>query len=226
MDQVFAEFYHRLAGENGNALALTLSPTAPTYNHGLLYSFYRSSNVQQIDYDIRSRLKPNNVNGLSKAESTAWIEVFVSYWKAVGEILAVEDSIDRGNLRDGQFTSVYDAWKVLTNTLVKHHTSNALPMWTIPCLYETMKHLRIFAIKADEQNVSTKGSVTFSAGLQDDIVSSVEKNAKLEDCARLLNRTFAMCLGDRSPLEKSRKWGTYYTANLLFKTYFKVRSRP
>ena len=27
---------------------------------------------------------------------------------------------------------------------------------------------------------------------------------------------------DRAPLEESRKWGLYYTTNLLFKTYFKV----
>ena len=27
----------------------------------------------------------------------------------------------------------------------------------------------------------------------------------------------------RAPLEESRKWGIYYTTNLLFKTYFKVR---
>ena len=26
----------------------------------------------------------------------------------------------------------------------------------------------------------------------------------------------------RAPIEESRKWGLYYTTNLLFKTYFKV----
>ena len=28
----------------------------------------------------------------------------------------------------------------------------------------------------------------------------------------------------RAPLEESRKWGLYYIANLLFKTYFKLNS--
>ena len=32
--------------------------------------------------------------------------------------------------------------------------------------------------------------------------------------------------GARSPLEDTRKWGLYYTANLLFKTYFKLNSIP
>jgi len=33
---------------------------------------------------------------------------------------------------------------------------------------------------------------------------------------------FTLCLSDRAALEESRKWGTYYIVNLLFKTYFKV----
>ena len=34
-----------------------------------------------------------------------------------------------------------------------------------------------------------------------------------------------LCLpGHRAPLEESRKWGIYYIANLLLKTYFKLNS--
>ena len=51
-------------------------------------------------------------------------------------------------------------------------------------------------------------------------------NDKLEDAARQINRVFSLCVGDRSPIEESRKWGAYYIANLQFKTYFKVSIMP
>jgi len=79
------------------------------------------------------------------------------------------------------------------------------PNWLLPVLYVSCRHLRNFAILADEEDKKDG-----------------KKAEKLEDAARYLNKMFTLCLSDRAPLEESRKRGTYYIVNLLFKTYFKV----
>jgi len=77
----------------------------------------------------------------------------------------------------------------------------------LPVLYTACRTLRSFAILADEED-------------------KVEGKAadKLEDAARHLNKMFTLCMSDRAQLEDSRKWGTYYIVNLLFKTYFKLNA--
>jgi hypothetical protein len=56
------------------------------------------------------------------------------------------------------------------------------------------KYLRIFAIKADEGTVNGTGAIS---NFQDDLNPEAEKNEKLEDAARQLNRIFQLCLSDR-----------------------------
>ncbi|KAF2492353.1 hypothetical protein BU16DRAFT_111265 [Lophium mytilinum] len=224
MNQLIERFQLCIAEGNGTELAEIFSTKAPASNPGLFYDLRQGSNAQQIEDYIHYTITPRNGFPFDSAEVNAWTEVFVNYWKAVGELISLHESTDQGKLRDGQFGEVYDVWKAYTNSLIKHHNSSVLPFWTIPCLYKALTELRTYAIKADEQSVNTKGNVTFNTGLQDDIVSSVGKNEKLEDYARVLNRVFNMCLQDRAPIEYSRKWGTYYTANLMFKTYFKLNA--
>ena len=94
----------------------------------------------------------------------------------------------------------------------------------MPCLYVVGNHLRIFARRADEERTSASNYMG-EASFQDDFDADSEKNQQLEDCARQLNRLFQLCLSDRTQdLTKSRKWGIYGLANLLFKTYFKLNS--
>lgn len=64
----------------------------------------------------------------------------------------------------------------------------------MPCLYVAGKYLRIFAIKADEGVLNGASSVT---NFQDDLNPEAERNEKLEDAARQLNRIFQLCLSDR-----------------------------
>lgn len=90
---------------------------------------------------------------------------------------------------------MYDSWKEMTNALIRGYTNCGFEAWTVPCLYVAGKYLRIFAIKADEATGASIGSVnTF----QDDFNPEAEKNEKLEDAARQLNRIFQICLADRS----------------------------
>jgi hypothetical protein len=82
----------------------------------------------------------------------------------------------------------------MTSQLVRGYTNCAFEAWTVPCLYVAGKYMRIFAIKADAATGNDTGTVTT---FQDDFDSEAEKNEKLEDAARQLNRIFQVCLADR-----------------------------
>lgn len=90
---------------------------------------------------------------------------------------------------------VYEAWKDMTNTLVRGYTNCGFEAWTVPCLYMAGKYLRVFAIKADDD---AGNSTTSAKAFQDDDFNpEAEKNEKLEDAARILNKIFTTCLSDR-----------------------------
>jgi hypothetical protein len=86
----------------------------------------------------------------------------------------------------------------------------------LPLLYTLLKDLRHLAILADRVS-SELNSSNVPPG-------NTGKGARnLEEACRTMNRAFSYCVTDRlSPLESSRKWGTYHVAGLLFKTYFRV----
>jgi len=79
----------------------------------------------------------------------------------------------------------------------------------LPVLYTTSNNLRLLAVRADYYINLYK-------------TPAEQNQEKLEDAARVINRGFTICIADRAPIEESRKWGTYYMTNLLFKMYFKV----
>ena len=89
---------------------------------------------------------------------------------------------------------MYEAWKEVANALIRGYTNCGFEAWSVPCLYVAGKYLRIFAIKADEGAATSTGLVT---SFQDDFNHEAEKNEKLEDAARQLNRIFQICLSDR-----------------------------
>ena len=105
---------------------------------------------QMIESDIRSQLKYSKSNRFSNNESTAWVEIFVSYWKAIGTILKAEEAQNQGRIWSDLVVEVCDAWKEVTNNIIKYNQSGALPSWSIVCMHSAAKYLRVFAIKADD----------------------------------------------------------------------------
>jgi hypothetical protein len=96
------------------------------------------------------------------------------------------------------WTKVYASWTELLNALLRGYQSCGFEVWTIPCLYVVCKHLRIFAMKADdERNNSTSLDDNGAEALQDDFDPETNKRQKLEDCARVLSRVFMVCQTDR-----------------------------
>ncbi|ETS81218.1 Protein CSN12 [Pestalotiopsis fici W106-1] len=224
MDALVKEFRKAYANERGNDLASTLTPDLSTSPERLLAVWESGRNAQAIKDDLRFLFVQDKSAQLrmSREEAQGWQEVYLAYWKAIGEILAVE-----GRRHDGAkstWTKVYESWKDLTSQIIRGYTNYDFENWTIPCLYVAGKYMRLYAIRADaERNTNDAGDDALT-NFQDDFDPETEKNKSLEDCARQLNRIFNTCLSDRAPLAESRKWGIYYAINLLFKTYFRLNS--
>ncbi|KAL9022235.1 MAG: hypothetical protein Q9185_000635 [Variospora sp. 1 TL-2023] len=183
MDTIFQTFHQSQYQGSGPDLATTLTPIAPPHDPTLLRRFHKNSNVFSIHKDIESYIRIPQCH-LSKAESTAWIDIYVAYWKAVGEILRAET----GHHRHDWAIKVYEAWKEVTNLLIRGYSHAGFGAWTMPCLYTVGKYLRVFAIKADEEQAVKVGSGEVkmeSDALGDDIMAGFEKNERLEDAARL-----------------------------------------
>ncbi|KAE8363849.1 hypothetical protein BDV27DRAFT_129335 [Aspergillus caelatus] len=218
MATIFEDFVQGQRLGSGPRLAAALTPVAPAEYPQRLQSFYRFSNAARVSSDLRYSLFQANGLKLPKQEQNAWIDIFSTYWTAVGEIIKLTDSPSSAS-----WVKVFNSWKDLANILIRGYTNFGLQAWTVPCLYIVGKYLRIFAMRADAE-LSSQDSVAFGDNFQDDIAADFEKSAKLEESARIINRMFTLCLSDRAPIEESRKWGIYNTTNLLFKTYFKINS--
>lgn len=192
MDSVFRDFRRAHLDRSGPLLATTITPIAPPEDLNRLRRIFSVSNAFTIQQEIRSGLLAHTNTELrfSKPEGNAWVDVYVAYWKAVGEIIALEE-----NLKSG-WVGVYEAWKEVTNAVIRGYSNGGFESWTIPCLYVTGRFLRIFAIKADGQLRERNGG-EFNAGMQDDIAGELGKNEKLEDAARIINRIFTLCISDR-----------------------------
>ncbi|OOF97251.1 hypothetical protein ASPCADRAFT_206073 [Aspergillus carbonarius ITEM 5010] len=217
MPSIFDDFREGQKIGSGPRLAAALTPVAPAEYPDRLKSFYYFSNAVHVSADLRYSLFQANGLRLPKQEQGAWVDIFTSFWKAVGEIVRFDDAPGHAS-----WVKVFDAWKETANLLIRGYSSNGLQAWTVPCLYVVGRYLRIFAIKADAE-LASQDSVAFDDRFQDDATADV-KNAKLEEATRVLNRMFTLCLGDRAPIEESRKWGIYDTTNLLFKTYFRLNT--
>ncbi|KAI1875163.1 hypothetical protein JX265_004221 [Neoarthrinium moseri] len=223
MDALIKEFRAAYAAERGNDLAKTLTPDL-TESPDRLLAIWNSGGPQSIKDDLKFlffRDKSAQLR-MSREEGEGWQEIYFTYWKALGEILAVE-----GRRKDGaksSWTKVYEAWKEFTSQIIRGYTNHDFENWTIPCLYVAGRYMRLYAIRADAERSANGGADDAVTNFQDDFDPETEKHKSLEDCARQLNRIFNTCLSDRAPLAESRKWGIYYAINLLFKTYFKLNS--
>ncbi|KAF8929120.1 hypothetical protein EDD21DRAFT_379224 [Dissophora ornata] len=108
-------------------------------------------------------------------------------------------------VRDEDYVTAYTEQSLVVSTFLKEFQT--LTNWPLETLYIVNGDLRRIAVQADNQ-----------------LQSRGEKPSKLEDCARSINKSFTVCITDRSSLSLSRKWGTYNIIGILFRTYFKLRS--
>ncbi|RMZ67496.1 cop9 signalosome complex subunit 12 [Pyrenophora seminiperda CCB06] len=224
MQAALEPFHQAYASGQAEPVAHFFSPVAPSHDPGRLYEFYRASSEDRLEGDVKNALRNNKNARITNKESTAWIDIISCYWRAIREIIQTDEAANQGRLGERQYVAVYDAWKDLTSSFIKHISAGLLPGWAIFTLSSTANHLRKIASRADEHLAKSK-SATLNNTFSDDVVSTAPQNQKLEEVARVLNRIFALCLGDRNQdLKVSRKWGVYCIANLQFKTYFKLKA--
>lgn len=211
MDAILNEFANAQLNRNGYILASTLQPTHayplnPANRSSRLYAIARSSSNETIQADIRYATQYNSTLNLSKVEALTWLELYTAFYRFVPTLLAAEEATNQGRAVavEARWNDVYGSWKDIVNILVKSYSSGALRAWTIPCLYMTGKWLRIFAIKADDTSKQAGGVDAFAGamgeeadGLGSTMGPDGGESAKLEDCARVINRLFGLCLGDR-----------------------------
>lgn len=201
MDVLFADFQNAQNDESGPLLAATLSPVAPAFYLNRLESIYHSISPSTAEQTIGYALTRSYTRPLKypSPEVNAWSEIYVAYYHAIGEILAQQNTEQRGIAGD-RWGTVYDAWKDLANVVIKGYNSGTLAAWTLPVMYMVGKYLRIYAIKADETSKKKDNGIDIAMGgiLQDDIAGDeYGKNEKLEDAARVINRMFILCSSDR-----------------------------
>ncbi|KAI9892144.1 MAG: COP9 signalosome (CSN) subunit [Vezdaea aestivalis] len=218
MDDRLIGFISAYSQLSGPLLAATIDPYAPGFPSQ--HAFSRSTNAASVRSDLHGYLSDTYKSPLrSNIEADGWVEIFASLWSASGAIAAAEDAERAKGKAD--WARVFDGWKEVVTAMIRGYTHCEFEAWTVPCLYVVGRCLRTYAAKADRM-VRDAGVV--SAGFLEDVVEEGGKNERLEEAARMINRIFQICLSDRAPLDESRKWGIYYTTNLLFRTYFKLNS--
>ncbi|KAI8924299.1 hypothetical protein BC831DRAFT_311434 [Entophlyctis helioformis] len=154
-----------------------------------------------VDGEHLARLAPLSASVLQTLRHTASSKVR-GPWQAVLclhidviESLQASDDASAAAHQNALAQSFYQIFTTQTN-------------WCLPVLYTITHDLRALSIRADAA-----------------LAAAGEQTGRLEEAARTMNRMFAACATDRlSPIDSSRKWGTYYIVNILFKTYFKLNS--
>jgi hypothetical protein len=100
MDLIFKDFGAAQASADGYALARTLDPELPWDR---LRDIWESTPSNDVENFIRRGLRHGPRHGQSAArvagdELQGWVEVYLAYWNAVGEVLLVVG----GNPASGQ----------------------------------------------------------------------------------------------------------------------------
>lgn len=110
--------------------------------------------------------------------------------------------------------SLVDAY-ILQNEMLQilNRISERSDNWVLPVMFSVAAELRKVAFLAGESQ------------LQGELKKKHQE--KIEEITRTINRSFNICLNDRNQdLTLSKRWGVYFFAGELFKTYFKLNKQP
>lgn len=81
-------------------------------------------------------------------------------------------------------------------------------------------------LQADSQSSKSKTEAKQEGPVKKRVKIRDQYSENLEAATRTINRSFTICLNDRSTNpEKFKKWGVYYFVGELFKIYFKLNTR-
>ncbi|KAJ3333503.1 COP9 signalosome (CSN) subunit [Gonapodya sp. JEL0774] len=152
-------------------------------------------------FDDLNRAVPSSLSHLlSRALPDPWNEIVLAH---ANVILALQGGGGGGAIR---MRNVPEAVKQQSNVVL--YFSRAFVQctkWALPIMYTMSRELVDLAARADA-----------------DLIRDDKDPKYLEEAYRTLTKMFSLCANDRSSLDRSRKWGTYYIVNLLFKICYRL----
>jgi hypothetical protein len=92
MDGLIRQFRVAYAATNGEQLAETLNPDIQAHS-ARLQALWGRGDLRSVTSDLNFLFHQDQARfsiRLSKDETSGWSAIYIAYWKAVGEILAVE----------------------------------------------------------------------------------------------------------------------------------------
>ncbi len=90
METHFQDFERGQIECNGDRLSRTLSPSLSSEQ---LRAIWKSCNHHDVRNVIKRTLQSTEIGrAVSREEIQGWAEVYFSYWKAVGELVAIQES--------------------------------------------------------------------------------------------------------------------------------------
>lgn len=99
MDSLIKEFRTAFAEMKGDQLAETIKPDVQN-NAAKLVEVWGRGSIRDTTADLKFLFYTDNFRpSLSKIETIGWHDLYLAYWKAVGEILAVEGLRDDPRVR-------------------------------------------------------------------------------------------------------------------------------
>jgi hypothetical protein len=92
MNVLISELLVAHSSGNGYDVSKLLSPLSPPGEPNRLLSIWKSTNASSVKKDVRSLFRAylSPPARISQDEVTGWVEIFSAYWKAIGDVLAVE----------------------------------------------------------------------------------------------------------------------------------------
>ncbi|KAJ2762992.1 COP9 signalosome (CSN) subunit [Coemansia sp. BCRC 34490] len=108
--------------------------------------------------------------------------------------------------RQGDFMASYKHQLDMYNVYLRELPN--MSRWGVPALFAISSDLSHIARCADQQQLATDPHAR-----------------KIEEATRTISQGFSLCMTDREVLlSKSRKWGTYHMANILFRLYLRLKA--
>lgn len=90
MDRLFRDFGKAVHAGDGTALAATLVPEAPLNDPSRLRNIWNGARSHDAKPSIKRKIQ-NSTDALNHSEVQGWTEVYYAYWKALGEIISLQN---------------------------------------------------------------------------------------------------------------------------------------
>ena len=124
----------------------------------------------------------------------------------------------------------YESQKLCINTYIRYCSNHNTTSWTLPPLYTLLRDLQTLSSNATsefqrQQQHQSAQQAGIGMGILP-LTSTAGTSSEMkyeEDCARVFQAAFKLCVGDRSnPQHLSKRKGVYRMACLNLKWYFKA----